>query len=131
MRRTCAIMLFLLCCSGCNLFKSTTKKNATNTVTSASLAASSQLILRSANKETHVYTYWNDSSIYQYQLIKEQANESRTDKVKIEAQHQAKQQQSIKVSKPAKVWVYFGITLAIIVLYLLYRCFKGFTHLKR
>lgn len=131
MRRTCAIMFFLLCCSGCNLFKRTTKNSATNTVTSATLATSNHLILKSANKETQVYTYWNDSSIYQYQLIKEQANESRTDEVKIEAQHQAKQQQVINVSKPMKVWVYFGITLAIILVYLLYRCFKGFTHLKR
>jgi ADP-ribosylglycohydrolase len=114
MKTACTILFILFYFSGCNLFKKTSSNSSANTEASTKQTASSQLVLRSANKETQVFTYWNDSSIYQYQLITEQVNEAQSDKLKTEEEQQAKQQQTIKESEPANAWIYMGIAIAVI-----------------
>ena len=114
MKATCTMLFMLICFSGCNLFKKTSSNSLANIQNSTKQSVSDQFVLKSANKETQVFTYWNDTSIYQYQLIKEQVREAQSDKLKTEEQQQAKQQQTRKESEPANAWVYIGIAITVI-----------------
>ncbi|WEK20520.1 MAG: hypothetical protein P0Y49_05135 [Candidatus Pedobacter colombiensis] len=118
------LYLFMVCMS-CNLFKKTTKINSTSAQTTSKQKESSQLILKTGNKETQIFTYWNDSAVYQYQNIKELVNETAAARRTTEEKQSLKQQQTIKESEPTKMWMLFGIVIALIVSFVLYRKFAA------
>jgi maltose-binding protein MalE len=109
-----ALLYLLMAFMGCNLFKKTTKSTSSNAQSTAKQADVSQLILKTANKETQIFTYWKDSALYQYQNIKEHIEEAKSSAVKVKEEEMVKRQRTIKKAEPARVWVYIGVLLVVV-----------------
>ncbi|MNL03486.1 hypothetical protein D3C87_1240250 [compost metagenome] len=111
--------------TSCNLFKNTSKTNTSNGQSSAKQIESSQLILKSANKETQVFTYWDDSSFYQLQNIKEHIDLAKSGQLKTQEKQKIEQETLIRKSEPAKLWIYAGaLVIAGLSVYLSITYFK-------
>lgn len=76
-------LIVIVICSlwGCGLFQKTSKSSYQNTHKSNNQLEASQLVLKAADKETQIFTYWNDSSVYQYQFVKEQAADMKAERL--------------------------------------------------
>ena len=103
----------LICFAGCAFFRKSTRTNAGATQTSTNQLESSQLVLKSAGKETRIFTYWNDSGFYQYQNIKEQVDQAKLTDLKTEQKLQAKQKIVTKKTEPLNVWIYVVILMVL------------------
>lgn len=108
------LFLSLLCCSGCALFKKTSKSSNVTTQSSKNQLESSQLVLKQVGKETQTFTYWTDSGFYQYQLIKERSKESESTDLTTKEAMTYKKKQTAKQSEPLKFWVYLGLLLVML-----------------
>ena len=78
--------------------------------------------MKRANKETQVFTCWNDSGIYQFQHIKEQAGQAKLQQEKTMEKEEAKQESSIKKSQPETL-IYSGVVVLLVITYLVYKRF--------
>lgn len=119
------LFILLLCCSGCALFKKTNKSSNITLQSSKNQLESSQLVLKQVGKETQIFTYWTDSGLYQYQLIKERSKESASADLRTKEDTTYKEKQTDKQSEPLKVWVYVGLLFVLLVSYVLYKKLKG------
>lgn len=115
------LLLILFCLFGCGVFKKTSKTTATAVQSSTSQLESSQLVLKNADKETQVFTYWNDSGFYQIQDIKERVSQAKSGKMSLEESQRAKQEVKLKEAEPLHNWLYMGIIIAALMCYILYR----------
>ncbi|WP_316815857.1 hypothetical protein [Pedobacter nyackensis] len=106
-------LIILLCLTGCAVFKKTNKENTIATKSTTNQLESSQLVLKNVNKETQVFTYWNDSGFYQFQQIKEQIDQAQLTALKTEEKQEAKQRSTTKQTKPANTWVYLVVLLGL------------------
>ncbi|MDR6783330.1 hypothetical protein ABIE26_000182 [Pedobacter africanus] len=116
---------FFIILSGCALFKKTNKITTKDVQSSSKQMESSQLILKRADKETRVFTYWNDSSFYQFQQIKEQGEQAKSGKLRTQEKQQSKQQDKIKKIEPNKFLVYTGVFFLLIVMIWFYGRQRG------
>jgi ATP-dependent Zn protease len=112
----CIILLF---CS-CALFRKTGKTKNVATQYSKNQLDFEQLILKSSGKETQVFTYWNDSSFYQYQNIKEQINKAETGQLSTIIQHEAEETVAVKNTTSVQIWGVIGLIILTIVFGFLY-----------
>ena len=113
------LFIFLLSCClySCTLFQKTSKTKSAAIQSSKTRLESSQLVLKSSGKETQVFTYWNDSGIYQYQHIREQIDQAEvTDTKKAENQY-AKQTITTKKDEGLRSWVYFTLIILLLGCY--------------
>lgn len=108
------LLLILFCLFGCGVFKKTSKTTSSTTQSSTNQLESSQLVLKSAGKETQVFTYWNDSGFYQFQHIKEQVDETKSDDLKTMEEQKMGQITTVKESEFLKNWIY-GIILIVLI----------------
>jgi hypothetical protein len=115
------LFMMMLLCSGCALFQKTSKTTAVDTQSSINQLESSQLVLKTVGKETQIFTYWNDSGVYQYQHIKEQVDQAKLNKVKTEEKQQAKQTVTTKKTEPLKIWIYIAVGVGVVVCFLILR----------
>lgn len=106
--------IVLICSAGCTLFRKTSKTNAVATHSSINQLEASQLVLKTAGKETQIFTYWNDSGFYQYQHIKEQVDQAGLNQMKSEDQQRVKETVAIKKYSPLDNWIFFVIAIAIV-----------------
>lgn len=111
------LIVIVLCLFGCALFNKTSKTSVTDTQSSTKQLESIQLLLKNAGKETQIFTYWNDSGFYQYQLIKEQSNERASAQLKVTEKQVSKEKQISKKSEPVKVWGYILLLIALCGIY--------------
>jgi hypothetical protein len=107
--------------SSCSLFKRTSKDSVKSASEQARQAESTKVDLKTANKETSVYTYWNDSVLYQYQNVKERVEQARFDKTKQEERVSLSTEQMSKKNEPGLLWAYVGVVAFVVVGWLLYR----------
>jgi len=114
----CMIVLFIC---GCALFKKTSRTSDITKKSSINQLESRQLVLRNAGKETQIFTYWNDSGFYQYQLIKEQSRERSSAQLKVEEKQVSKEKNVSKKSEPVKVWGYMGLFLLLLAGFIFYK----------
>lgn len=104
------ITLFMYSCS---LFKKTSRSSDVTKKSSLNQLESSQLVLKNIGKETQIFTYWNDSGFYQYQLIKEQSKEQTATQLKSKEIQDVKEKQTSKKSEPVRLW---GFVVSVVVL---------------
>ncbi|TCC99434.1 hypothetical protein FBD94_05050 [Pedobacter hiemivivus] len=105
------------CLFGCALFNKTSKTTTIDKQSSEKQLESSQLLFKTANKETQIFTYWNDSGFYQIQNIREQVNVAKTDKLKAEEKQLAKQETIVKKTEPLNFWVYIILLIGMLGCY--------------
>ncbi|TCC99548.1 hypothetical protein [Pedobacter hiemivivus] len=117
------LIVMVICLFGCALFNKTSKTATTDKQSSEKQLESSQLLFKTANKETQIFTYWNDSGFYQVQNIREQIDLAKTDKLKIEEKQEAKQETIVKKTEPLKMWDYGLICISLVASYLVFRRF--------
>ncbi|MNL21695.1 hypothetical protein D3C87_1429980 [compost metagenome] len=119
--KTTYFLLIILCLAGCSLFKKTTKTSTKSGQSSRKQTEQNQLILKRADKETHILTYWNDSGLYQFQHIKEQIDQAKSGQLKTKETQEVKQHTKAKEIEPVKIWIYVGILVVLICFSLLYK----------
>lgn len=117
-------LLLITLLSSCALFKKTTKSSETSSFDLSKQTEENQLALITTQKETQIYSYWKDSMFYQYEVIKEQIDQSKAGTVKTQENQETKQERSIKESQPLDIWIYAGIILGIIWLILIFKKLK-------
>lgn len=122
MKRT-LIVISILFLFGCGLFNKTSKTTTTDKHSSEKQLESSQLLFKTANKETQIITYWNDSGLYQIQNIREQIDMAKTDRLKTEEKEEAKQETIVKKTEPLRFWIYGLVCIGAVVCYWVYRRF--------
>ena len=113
------ILLALL--SSCSLFKKTTKNTTSASFDLSRQTEARSLDLLTAQKETQIYSFWKDSIFYQFALIKEQADQARAGTLKVQENLEAKQDQTIKESRPMEMWIYVITLLGIIGFALIFK----------
>ena len=118
MKKILFVIVVIGMCS-CTLFRKTTKTTDQATHTSSKELESTELILKSAGKETQIFTYWNDSGFYQYQHIKEQVEQARFGKLNSRENEQMKQLTTVKKSVPVNTLIYIGLIAALVIILIL------------
>jgi hypothetical protein len=114
-------IIMLAFIAGCGLFQKTSKTSHTATQSSKSELEASQLVLKSGDKETRVFTYWNDSGFYQFQHIKERIDQAKLDKVATAESEQSKSAVVLKKADPIIKPIYIGLAVLLVVCFLLYK----------
>ncbi|MNL10504.1 hypothetical protein D3C87_1313060 [compost metagenome] len=115
-----AFIILLFCMAGCALFRKTNKTTVKNSQSSLKQSELNQLILKRADKETQVFTYWNDSGFYQFQNIREQIDQVKLKQGKALEKQQSKQEISVKKKEPVKIWVYTALTVILCLILVVY-----------
>lgn len=114
-------IIFLLFFFGCTLFQKTSKEKVQHIESSSSQLELSQLVLKNANKETQVFTYWNDSGFYQHSYTTEEINQSDASHIKADENLHSKQTLKMKRAEPTSLWNYLLIFLVLTSAYLVTR----------
>ncbi|TKC62498.1 hypothetical protein FBD94_09795 [Pedobacter hiemivivus] len=117
------LIVMVICLFGCALFNKTSKTTTTDKQSSEKQLESSQLLFKTANKETQIFTYWNDSGFYQVQNIRERIDLAKTDRLKTEEKQVAKQETIVKKTEPIQTWIYGLVCISVVVCYLVFRRF--------
>ncbi|RZM22603.1 MAG: hypothetical protein EOO88_28905 [Pedobacter sp.] len=99
--------------SGCSLFRKTSKITASATFDLSKQTEAQTLDLKTKLKETQRYSYWEDSIFHQYEVIREQIDQSKASNVKTQENQETKQDQVLKESKPAESWVFLIILVVL------------------
>lgn len=107
-------MVTLMISQSCSLFKKTTKTTVNDSQSSLKSSDFKWLNIKTANKETNVYTYWDSGMVYQYQNIREQVDQAESAGLKITDEAITKKNLVVKESKPPVLWIYTGIGLLLI-----------------
>ncbi|MNK20339.1 hypothetical protein D3C87_385760 [compost metagenome] len=107
-------MVILMISQSCSLFKKTTKTTVNDSQSSLKSSDFKWLNIKTANKETNVYTYWDSGMVYQYQNIREQVDQAESAGLKITDEAITKKNLMVKESKPPVLWIYTGIGLLLI-----------------
>lgn len=107
--------------SGCVLLRKSSKTTTKETEQASKKTELQEFVLKSANKETQVFTYWNDSGFYQYQHIKEQVDQAGGERLTIHEEERATKKLTQKKSEPVGTWVYAGIALVVMFVWGVYK----------
>ncbi|SMD15055.1 hypothetical protein SAMN04488101_1187 [Pedobacter nyackensis] len=106
------ICLILALSAGCMLFKKNTKTTMENNLETNHKTYLERVNLKTASKETNIYTYWNDSSVFQYQNIRENIEEAKRSTVNTDEKQVMQQRETMKKTEPPDLWVY-GVVIII------------------
>ncbi|TCC97244.1 hypothetical protein [Pedobacter hiemivivus] len=106
--------LILLFLQSCNLLKKTTKTVVNDTQNSSKFSDFNMLNIKTADKETNIFTYWDSGVVYQYQNIRERVDQTESVDLKTTDQLTTKKDVVIKESEPPVLWIYAGIGLLLI-----------------
>ena len=123
------LIVVMVLFSGCAMFRKSSKITTKETERASRKTELQEFILKSANKETQVFTYWNDSGFYQYQHIKEQVEQAGGERLTIQEEERATKALTQKESEPVRTWVYTGIALMVMCVWGAYKYHKKPLHL--
>lgn len=101
--------------TGCAMFQKTAKTNNMAKQLSTTQLESAQLVLKHVGKETQIVTYWSDSGTYQYQHIKEELNQAKSERLIAEEKDKFEKQINTKMVEPVNKLVYGFIFFAAVV----------------
>lgn len=115
-----ALYLMVVCFCGCKVFKQTARVKHS----SATQVEAAELLWKQADRERRIYSYWNDSRFYQFEVMRERVGEAKSGKLKIKE----KQEDSAKlVEKEVKSWgILLAVASAFVVISLLWLMKKYF-----
>lgn len=106
-------LVILMFCTGCTLLKKNTKSIQQSRLETNEQSYLERVDLKTANKETKIYSYWKDSSLYQYQHIVENTKEAGHSKLNTDNKQVTKQQHQLKKTEPPDRWVNGVIIIAL------------------
>ena len=106
---------------GCALFKKTSKTKTTETERIEKKSELNMLDLKSAHRQTSIFTLWDSGMVYQYQVILEKTDEAKLTGIEANEVGTVKKEVIDKVSKPWYLGIYLGAALILIGLYWVYR----------
>ena len=106
-------ILLIILLTGCGLFKKTTKSSTASSFDLSKQTEAQTLDLKTKQKEIQRYSYWEDSVFHQYEVIREQIDQSKASTVKTQETQETKQAQVLKESKPAETWVFLIILVVL------------------
>ena len=112
-------LLLAMLTESCNLFKKTSKTSNIGSYTASKQLETNMLVLKNADKETQIFTYWNDSGLYQFQHIKEQVGLAKTINLAAKEKQNDKTEIHAKQTEPIRYWIYIGMGLMAIGCYVL------------
>lgn len=115
----CLAVMLVLCLSACSIFRKTNKEMTNTVQLSNKHLEANKLILKKAEKETKIFTYWTDSGFHQLQFIKEEVGQTEAGNLKIEKKEEAKHTVNSKKHEPVTSWIYAVILFLILSCYLL------------
>lgn len=99
---------------GCALFQKTNRLSSVNGKETSTQTYLDKVDVKTASKETHNYTWWNDSSVYQYQIIREHVDETKQERLNSAEKALERNKTVEKERTPVKIWMYAGITILIL-----------------
>ncbi|MHA4893539.1 hypothetical protein ACXZ1K_02210 [Pedobacter sp. PWIIR3] len=114
-----AIILGLICLVfllRCAAFKKTSSVKTQESISADKQTEWQQLKLKTAVKETNVVTFNRDGTVYQQAYIKEQVDQAKLAKLKVEERLSAKSDQVEKLSRPESFWMVVIAALLIVAL---------------
>lgn len=114
------LIYYFMLINGCNLMKKTTSAKTTDTQTSAASADFTQFDSSKATKETNLYLYRTDGSLYGHKNIKEQVDQTGFGTANLESKATAEKETAVKESTPSGTWVWIGAFLLCIGLLVIY-----------
>lgn len=105
-------------CAGCALFKKGTKVTTQHSIQTIDKSYLDRVELKTASKETKIYSYWKDSALYQYRHILENTEAAEHTASGRDTKQTRRQQQHLKKTEPPDLWLYGAgiITVAAILL---------------
>lgn len=106
MKITYLLLLIMLSLASCALFKKTNK--SVSSQSSVKQTEVNQMLLKQANRETQIFTYWNDSGFYQIQNIKEKIDEAAVGEMKMKENQVNKARLVEKESQSLQLWLGVG-----------------------
>lgn len=108
------VCLVLIFCMGCMLFKKSTKSTTETRSENQVQAYLERVNLKTSNRETNIYTYWNDSSVFQYQNVRENIEVTKHNTVNKNEKQVTQQKEMVKKTEPPDLWVY-GVIVVVVV----------------
>jgi hypothetical protein len=84
------LIIIISSASGCALFQKTTKQRSQGKQEQSRQSELNRLALKTGQKETNVYTYWPDGSVYQWQHSVAQVDEAKFGTLRVDEQATAK-----------------------------------------
>lgn len=92
-----ALYLMVVCFYGCKVFKQTARVKHN----SATQVEAAELLWKQADRERRIYSYWNDSGFYQFEVMRERVGEAKSGRIMLNE----KQEDSAKfVKRDMKGW---------------------------
>lgn len=122
------VLMVMVNLMGCALFTKTSKHIAVNERETANQSYLDKVDVKTASKETHYYTWWNDSAAYQYQIIREQVDEKKEERLKSSENELQSNKRVEKEHTPVKIWMYAGVILFIAGVLLIIKKLRIFRH---
>lgn len=115
------LYLMVVCFYGCKVFKQTARVEHS----SATQVEAAELLWKQADRERRIYSYWNDSGFYQFEVMRERLGEAKSGRITVKE----RQEDSAKfVKKEVKGWgIWFNIMFGVIVVIGLIWFIKGLT----
>lgn len=107
--------------TGCNLLKNTSKTTTADTRQVEKKSNFHMLELKTANKQTSIFTLWDSGMVYQRQVILEQTDEPKLAGMKTTEQDTAKKEVVTRETTPPDLWIYTGVAVFLIGGYWIYR----------
>lgn len=77
------VLLWILCLLGCATMKKTDKSINTVSTEASKQTYLDKVAITNTGKETQTFTWWKDSAVYQYQLVKERAADTKTERLAV------------------------------------------------
>lgn len=74
-------LIWMLCLMGCATMRKTDKTEHTARKEMEKQTYLDKVAITNAGKETQTFTWWNDSTVYQYQSVKEQTAEVKAERL--------------------------------------------------
>lgn len=108
----------------CSIFRQTTKTTDKETLATKARTDFNSLTLKTANRETNIFTVWDSGLVYQHQNILESVKlgEATSGKTAF-VQKENKENFAIKTQPPG-LWMYAGTAVLLIGAILVYRKFR-------
>nr|WP_121270570.1 hypothetical protein [Pedobacter schmidteae] len=115
------ILLIVTCLSSCALSKKNTKTVAQNNLRTEKQSYLDKTEVKTTDKETRTYAWWNDSTMYQYQHVRERLDEAKTGSLKTKETTATKEEVLSKSNTSFYILVYAAIVMAVICGYIAYK----------
>lgn len=116
-------LMLMLCLLGCALMRKTDKVDRTAQKEITKQTYLDKVDVKNTGKEIRTFTWWNDSTVYQYQSVREQVDELKGLKLTAKEDTSVVLKQREKRVEAVPVFGTLALIGLMIVLYILYKRF--------